>query len=73
MDENQRYYDVIAKQEAMLQFTTFTADTAMEIGLKLVARFPSSSRELALWEPSRSPDCTKMTITVGRWRFSRNC
>lgn len=38
MDENQRYYEIIAKQEAMLQFTTFTADTALEIGLKLAER-----------------------------------
>jgi len=48
MDENQRYFDIIAKQESMLQFTTFTADTALEIGLKLVERARKEERAIAI-------------------------
>ena len=48
MDENQRYYDIITKQEAMLQFTTFTADTALEIGLKLADRAKKAGKAIAI-------------------------
>ena len=48
MDENQRYYDIISKQESMLQFTTFTADTALEIGLKLIDRAKKTGSPIAI-------------------------
>lgn len=48
MDENQRYYDIISKQESMLQFTEFTADTALEIGMKLIDRAKKAGSPIAI-------------------------
>jgi uncharacterized protein (UPF0303 family) len=48
MDDNQRYFDIIARQEALLQFTEFTADTALAIGMKLIERAKKAGTPVAI-------------------------